>query len=183
MSLPLLERITTRLVALSTHAERLREHLAETEDEMDRLRVTEQVVKEILAEEGTEDPGTPRGAAGPDDEPVPFYRVMLTPDQAAEQAAHGIELRPLSTPAPAPAPGGLLIPYCQHAMGVDELPADYQALLAAVRATVGPVICKQVCEQLGLSTESGQVEGVRAKLNRLAERGWLRKTPSGAFAA
>jgi hypothetical protein len=26
------------------------------------------------------------------------------------------------------------------------------------------------------------VEGVRAKLKRLAERGWLRKTPSGAFA-
>ncbi|MFF4123842.1 hypothetical protein SAMN05421833_10730 [Microbispora rosea] len=39
------------------------------------------------------------------------------------------------------------------------------------------MICKAICERLGLSVESGQVEGVRAKLNRLAERGWLRKTP------
>lgn len=32
------------------------------------------------------------------------------------------------------------------------------------------------------ATGSGQVEGTRAKLNRLAERGWLRKMPNGSFA-
>ncbi|MGP4104552.1 hypothetical protein [Nonomuraea sp. KM90] len=179
MSLPLLERLTTRLVALSAHAERLRDQLAEAEDEMDRLRVTEQVVKEILAEEGAEEIGAPPGVGGSDDEPVPFYQVMLTPAQATEQVAQGIDLRPVPTPAPV----GLLVPYRHHGASADELPADYQALLATVRAAGGPVMCRQVCERLGLSTESGQVEGVRAKLKRLAERGWLRKTPSGAFAA
>ncbi|GAA3522592.1 hypothetical protein FHR32_008731 [Streptosporangium album] len=181
MSSPLLERITMRLVALGTHADRLREQLAETEDEMDRLRVAEQVVKELLADDPAEQlnaPGEPGG------EPTPFYQVMLTPAQAAEQASQGIELRPIPVPVPAsvPVPGGLLIPHRHHAAGTDELPADYQALLAAVRAADGPLICKAICAQLSLSTESGQVEGVRAKLNRLAERGWLRKTPSGAFA-
>lgn len=183
MSLSLLERITTRLSVLSEQAERLRELLAEAEEEVDRLRATEQVVKELLAEEAED-----RGLLD-DDEPSPFYRVQLTPARAAEQLAQGIELRPVCAPAPLPvcapmpAPGGLLIPYRQHAAGAEDLPADYQALLSAVRAAPGPLICKQVCEQLGLPLEAGQVEGVRAKLKRLAERGRLRKAPTGAFAA
>ncbi|MGS2646706.1 hypothetical protein [Streptosporangium sp. LJ11] len=64
-----------------------------------------------------------------------------------------------------------------------DLPADCQALLTTVRTADGPVICKAICERLGPPVEPGQVEGVRAELNRLAERGWLRKTPGGAFAA
>ncbi|MGP3959666.1 hypothetical protein ACTWPT_27015 [Nonomuraea sp. 3N208] len=79
--------------------------------------------------------------------------------------------------------GFMMIPYRQQACGPDELPADYQLLLRTVSATGGPIICKNICRAAGLGTASGQVEGTRAKLNRLAERGWLRKMPNGSFAA
>ncbi|MEV0150118.1 MULTISPECIES: hypothetical protein [unclassified Nonomuraea] len=119
--------------------------------------MAEQVVKEILAEQ----PGPGPAAATP----APVYQVALPADRAAQLL-----------------PGGRLIPFRHEATGVDLLPADYQALLAAVRSGQAPLPCKTICEQLGLSTQPGQVEGTRAKLNRLVERGWLRKTAAGAFA-
>lgn len=162
MSQWLLEEITTRLVSTTAHAERLRTQLAETEDDLERLKVAEQVVKEILA--GHDQAPETAAPGDPEDEVVATYQVALPAGRVAEPSA-----------------AGLLIPHRHQAHDVHDLPADYQALLAAVR-TAGPTICKAICERLGLSAESGQVEGVRAKLNRLAERGWLRKTPSGAFA-
>ncbi|MBE1583784.1 hypothetical protein ACFPOI_33645 [Nonomuraea angiospora] len=67
------------------------------------------------------------------------------------------DLRPRRTPhrLPTPAPD----------RDRRDRPADLQGHLQAA----------------GLSTESGQVEGTRAKPNRLAERGWLRKTATGSF--
>lgn len=164
MSQWLLEEITTRLVSTTAHAERLRTQLAETEDDLERLRVAEQVVKEILAGLHDQAPGT-AAPGDPEDEAVATYQVALPAGRVAEPSA-----------------AGLLIPHRHQAHDVHDPPADYQALLAAVHTAGGPTICKAICERLGLSVESGQVEGVRAKLNRLAERGWLRKTPSGAFA-
>lgn len=148
----LLDQITTRVVAATERAERLRTQLAEAEDDLDRLRVAEQVVKEILAEE-------------PADEPAAVYQRALPADRAAQLL-----------------PGGRLICFRHEAAGVHVLPADYQALLSAVCSGQAPLPVKTICEQLGLSTEPGQVEGTRAKLNRLVERGWLRKTPAGTFA-
>jgi chaperonin cofactor prefoldin len=101
------------------------------------------------------------------------------------------ETEPADQDIPLPAPststgastssGFLIIPYRQQASGLSELPADYQLLLQTVTAAGGPLICKDICRAAGLGTESGQVEGTRAKLNRLAERGWLRKTAAGSF--
>lgn len=156
----LLDQITTRLVAATERAEHLRTQLAEAEDNLDRLRVAEQVVKEILAEQ----PG-PEPAEEPAGEPAPVYQVALPADRAAQLL-----------------PGGRLICFRHEAAGTHVLPADYQALLSAVCSVQAPLSCKTICEQLGLSTEPGQVEGTRAKLNRLVERGWLRKTAAGAFA-
>ncbi|TMR92579.1 hypothetical protein [Nonomuraea basaltis] len=78
--------------------------------------------------------------------------------------------------------GFMMIPYRHQADGPDDLPADYQLLLNTVADANGALICKDICRAAGLSTEPGPVEGTRAKLNRLAERGWLRKTPAGSFA-
>ncbi|GLW96833.1 hypothetical protein [Microtetraspora sp. NBRC 16547] len=100
------------------------------------------------------------------DEVEPVYSVALTRERATVLL-----------------PGGRLIPYRHEVGGVHALPADYQALLAIVRAADGPLLCKQACERAGLGTEPGQVEGARAKLKRLEERGWLRRTATGAFTA
>ncbi|MDP4502056.1 hypothetical protein [Nonomuraea turcica] len=73
--------------------------------------------------------------------------------------------------------GFMMIPYRHQAGGPD----DYQLLLKAVADADRARICKDICRAAGLSTEPGPVEGIRAKLNRLAERGWLRKTATGSF--
>ncbi|MDF2709396.1 MAG: hypothetical protein K0R62_5048 [Nonomuraea muscovyensis] len=159
MSLP--DQITTRLVAAAERAEHLRTQLAEAEDDLDRLRVAEQVVKEILAEQPRREPA---------EEPALVYQVALSASRVhTDRAAQLL-------------PGGRLICFRHEAAGTHVLPADYQALLSAVRSGQAPLSCKTICAQLGLSTEPGQVEGTRAKLNRLVERGWLRKTPARAFA-
>ncbi|MFF3910493.1 hypothetical protein ACFYZJ_32110 [Streptomyces sp. NPDC001848] len=44
-----------------------------------------------------------------------------------------------------------------------------------MRRAEGPVMANQVCGELGASTEPARSESMRAKLNRLAERDWLRK--------
>jgi hypothetical protein len=50
-----------------------------------------------------------------------------------------------------------------------------------VRRADTSVMVKQVCAELGMSTEPARSEAMRSKLNRLAERGWLRKLADGKF--
>lgn len=133
MSQRLLEEITARLVSTTAHAERLRTQLTEAEDDLDRLRAAEQVVKEILAEVPAAEQACDAGQ-DPADMPTPVYRVTLTAARAAAQAEQGVEF--LS--------GGRLIPFPHEADDAGDLPADYQALLAAVDAAGGPVICKAI---------------------------------------
>ncbi|WP_199923759.1 hypothetical protein [Streptomyces cellulosae] len=77
--------------------------------------------------------------------------------------------------------GVFLVP--QRERGVDEavLPTDYQRIMDVVRRAEGPVMVKQVCGELGISLEPARSEALRSKLNRLAERGWLRKLADGTF--
>ncbi|MEU8691484.1 hypothetical protein [Streptomyces sp. NPDC048665] len=46
-------------------------------------------------------------------------------------------------------------------------------------ATPDPVPAKDISVKLGRGTAPGQVEPVRDKLRRLADRGWLHRTPAG----
>ncbi|MCX3060728.1 hypothetical protein [Streptomyces beihaiensis] len=68
--------------------------------------------------------------------------------------------------------------------GVEEsaLPSDYQRIMAAVRQVGGPAACRVIGETLGLNTEArGKLEPLRAKLTKLADRGWLHKRGDGKF--
>ncbi|MGX4694742.1 hypothetical protein [Streptomyces sp. JNUCC 63] len=68
----------------------------------------------------------------------------------------------------------LLVPQRERGMDEAMLPADYQRIMGVVRRADGPVMVKQVCAELGMSSEPARSEALHAKLNRLAERGWLR---------
>ncbi|MFB6963431.1 hypothetical protein ACFCYB_42465 [Streptomyces sp. NPDC056309] len=68
-------------------------------------------------------------------------------------------------------------------MDESVLPADYQAIRKIVAAASEPVPAKDVSVRLGKGTGPGQVESVRDKLKRLADRGWLHRTPAGRFTA
>ncbi|WP_019063383.1 hypothetical protein [Streptomyces prunicolor] len=73
------------------------------------------------------------------------------------------------------------VPQRERDMDETVLPADYQRIMDVVRRADGPVMVKQVCGELGVSLEPARSEALRSKLNRLAERGWLRKLADGKF--
>ncbi|MEV0185164.1 hypothetical protein AB0I54_38670 [Streptomyces sp. NPDC050625] len=75
----------------------------------------------------------------------------------------------------------LLVP--QRERGMDEAvrPADHQRIMDVARRADTPVMIKQVCAELGMSTEPARSETLRSKLNRPAERAWLRKPADGKF--
>lgn len=160
----LLERIIARRAELAEQAEHLAKELAEVERELDRVSAAEQVVVQLLAEDDVLGRPLQPGQA------VGLVTSSLTPVASAAAAS-------------SPAAVSRLIAHRGQVSGPQHLPADYRALLEAVTAASGPMMCKDVCQAVGISVEPGQVEGTRAKLKRLAERGWLRKTPTGAFAA
>lgn len=61
---------------------------------------------------------------------------------------------------------------------------DYRRILRIVRVADGPVQVRAVGEELGLEvTVRGKLEPLRAKLTKLADRGWLHKRPDGRFTA
>ena len=80
---------------------------------------------------------------------------------------------------------GLLVPPRSQASGTGDLPGDYRSLLEAVAAvaaeTGGPVTCVMAAQRAGLDVAGRQAENVRAKLKRLEDRGWLRRTATGRY--
>jgi hypothetical protein len=78
----------------------------------------------------------------------------------------------------------LLVPHRGDSVDEAALPGDYRRILAIVRAADGPVQVRAVGEELGLQVEArGKLEPLRAKLVKLADRGWLHKRGDGKFAA
>ena len=73
---------------------------------------------------------------------------------------------------------GLLVPPRSQAAGPSDLPDDYRSLLEAVAAAGGPVTCVMAAQRAGLDVTGRHSENVRAKLRRLEDRGWLRRTPA-----
>ena len=80
---------------------------------------------------------------------------------------------------------GLLVPPRSQASGTGDLPDDYRSLMDAVAAAAaeagGPVTCVTAAQRAGLDVTGRQSENVRAKLKRLEDRGWLRRTATGKF--
>lgn len=98
----------------------------------------------------------------------------------AEAPVAAEELGRVTTPG---AGGMLLVPHREPGMDESALPADYQAITKIVAAASEPVPAKDVSVQLGRGTQPGQVEPVREKLRRLADRSWLHRAPAVRFTA
>lgn len=92
----------------------------------------------------------------------------------------------LPTPTPAVSVGGGAVPGSQvptwgEGRKVSELSPEYQRIVAVLAAAGGPLLCRDVAAGLGLERVPAKVEGLRSKANRLVQRGWLVKEPSGRF--
>ncbi|MCY0933903.1 hypothetical protein [Streptomyces sp. H34-S4] len=78
----------------------------------------------------------------------------------------------------------LLVPHRGDEPGETALPGDYRRILQIVRAADGPVQVRAVGEESGLEVVvRGKLEPLRAKMTKLADRGWLHKRPDGRFTA
>jgi hypothetical protein len=111
---------------------------------------------------------------------------LTVADRVARRLAEQVraESEPAVPPPAGQVAGRAVLAVPQRERGMDEtvLPADYQRIMDVARRADGPVMVKQVCGELGISLEPARSEALRSKLNRLAERGWLRKLADGKFA-
>ena len=72
-----------------------------------------------------------------------------------------------------PAIGVLAVPPWRAGLAASALPQAYRDLLEVVEDAGRPLRAGQIAAAAGLSTDKSKVEGLRSKLKRLAERGWL----------
>jgi hypothetical protein len=104
------------------------------------------------------------------------YLEALAEDEASAVVAVGVSWRKPVGPRRA-------VPHRENAAGVEDLSVDYQALMAAA-ADVGAdgLGARRAAVVLGWDSASvSRVEGARARLKRLVERGWLVEEKPGRF--
>ena len=147
----LLDELQRREAAAGEEAGELRariaqltERLAGVEERLSRLVITREMVEEVLSEAGPE--ASP--AAVPDG-PVPSRSGRLSPA------------------------GVLAVPPWRAGLETSALPQAYRDLLEVAEDAGRPLRAAQFAAAAGLSTDKAKVEGLRSKLKRLAERGWL----------
>ena len=69
--------------------------------------------------------------------------------------------------------GVLAVPPWRAGLAASALPQAYRDLLEVAEDADRPLRAGQIAAAAGLSTDKAKVEGLRAKLKRLVERGWL----------
>ena len=142
-----------RVEALRAEMDRLAEHLAAEQELLGRLEITRQTVLEVLAGDGL--PGQDGVGIGPN------------PGTGAGAAASRV--------------GGKVPVFGQDGDG-HRLPVAYRDVVEVLADAGVPLRARQVCQAVGTGAESRHREGMRIKLKRLVERGWLVETQPGVFA-
>jgi hypothetical protein len=142
-----------RVEGLRAEMDRLAERLAAEQALLGRLEITRQTVVEVLA--GEELPGGDAVVADPD------------PNAVVGAAVTGV--------------AGQVPVFGQDGDG-HRLPVTYRDVVE-VLADAGPLRARQVCQAVGVGVESRHREGMRIKLKRLVERGWLVETEPGCSPA
>lgn len=147
----LIDELQRREAAARAEVEELRgqiaglaERLAGVEERLSRLVITREMVDEVLSEAGA---GVPPTAE-------PEVTARLGPGRS-------------------PVIGVLAVPPWRAGLEASVLPQAYRDLLEVAEDAGRPLRAAQMAAAAGLGTDRGKVEGLRAKLKRLAERGWL----------
>ncbi|WP_149825522.1 hypothetical protein [Streptomyces tailanensis] len=134
----------------------LNERLAQAEERLARLEIARETVAEILGEAGSD-------------------HVEAGSAVVAEAGAVSVES------APASPVGVLTVPPWRPGIAVAVLPKAYQDIVEVLVDAGHPLRAAQVATAAGLSTDKSKVEGLRAKLKRLVNRGRLTEDGPGRF--
>lgn len=138
---------------------RLTERLARAEERLSRLEITRETVAEILGGAGTDE-----ATAGREAEPT-----------AADPA-------PVSSLLAGGSPIGVVaVPPWRPGLAQSVLPPSCRDLLEVLADAGRPLRAGSIAAAAGLSTGKSRVEGLRSKLKRLTERGWLAEDGPGLF--
>ena len=159
----LIDELQRREAAARAGAEELRRRIAElaeqlvrAEERLSRLVITRETVEEVLDSAATE----------------------IAPVSPAAEQPEGTAL---PVPGRSPVIGVVAVPPWRAGLEVSMLPRDYRDLLEVAEDAGRPLRAGQIAAAAGLSTDRGKVETLRARLKRLAERGWLAEE-AGLFA-
>lgn len=133
----------------------------ELEAELERVRVDLADAEEVLR----------RRAIGLEQ----FLEALAEEEQPAEMTV-GLPRRKSVGPRRA-------VPHRQNAAGLEDLSVDYQAVMeAAAQVGADGLGARRAAVVLGWdSASASRVEGARARLKRLVERGWLVEVKPGRF--
>jgi chromosome segregation ATPase len=148
----LIDELQRREAAAREEAEELRgriaqlaERLAGVEERLSRLVITRETMEEVLNGSGAE-------AAS----------ATVMPDGVAPSRSGHLS-----------AVGVLAVPPWRAGLEASVLPQAYRDLLEVAEDAGRPLRAVQIAAAAGLSTDKAKVEGLRSKLKRLVERGWL----------
>ena len=101
--------------------------------------------------------------------------------EAGADALLAVERGVMAPPRRSPGIGVVRVPPWRAGVEVSVLPQEYRDLLEVAEDAGRPLRAGQIAAAAGLGTDRGKVETLRAKLKRLAERGWLAED-AGLFA-
>jgi hypothetical protein len=77
--------------------------------------------------------------------------------------------------------GVVTVPPWRPGLAQSVLPSSYRDLLGVLAGAGRPLRAGGIAAAAGLSTDRSKTEGLRSKLKRLAERGWLAEDGPGLF--
>jgi hypothetical protein len=163
------EELARRLSVSRQRIVELREQLAEVqsrleaeEDRLSRLEITRETVEEILGE-----------SALPAAEPAP----VSEDDGGRREAEPEVE-----QPVEVVRRGVVTVPPWEPDLGPWVLPRAYRDVLEVLADAGEAMRAGKISMAVGRGESAAKVEGLRSKLKRLTERGWLTEKEPGMFA-
>jgi cell division septum initiation protein DivIVA len=145
----LIDELQRREAAAREEAEELRGRIAQLTERL--AQADERLSRLVIARETVEEVLNGVGS-----------EVAVTPDGAA-----------LSRLGHLSRVGVLAVPPWRPGLAASALPEAYRDLLEVAEDAGRPLRAGQIAAAAGLSTDKAKVEGLRSKLKRLVERGWL----------
>jgi hypothetical protein len=172
-----------RAEALRARIAELTEQLATEEGLLSRLGITRQTVLEILGggddhqwEPLEEADGGPGGVEVEQDGDAGVRAALRLNGPVARAALEAVPV------AARVGVGAVTVPVWQAGVEEAVLPVAYRDVLEVLADAGKPLRAKQIAAALGLGDQRRSVEGLRLKLKRLVQRGWLAEPAAGLFA-
>ena len=150
-----------RVEAIREQIDQLRERLAAEEQVLSRLMITLETIGEVLSET-TPPTEQPRACSDADD--VNGAQTVVP--------GSGSGASPI---------GMITVPRWRVGMDTSVLPRAYRDILDVLADAGGALRAGQIVAAVGLPAGAAKVEGMRSKLKRMVERGWLREQAPGLF--